>query len=47
MSTSPHDPQDEGADKQSLDELEDTNHVVDADAGMFRLKSLSFTAIIS
>ncbi|KAF8797943.1 hypothetical protein BYT27DRAFT_7228555 [Phlegmacium glaucopus] len=33
MSTSPNDPQDEGADKQSLDELEDTNHVVGTDAG--------------
>jgi len=32
MSASPHDPQEEGADKQSLDELEDTNHIVDADA---------------
>jgi hypothetical protein len=37
MSMSPHDPQDEGADKQSLDELEDTNHVVDTDAGVFRV----------
>ena len=37
MSMSPHDPQDEGADKQSLDELEDTNHVVDTDAGVLRV----------
>ena len=50
MSTSPHDPLDEAADKQSLDELDDTNHVVDTDAGVslaVLVKSMSFTPIVS
>jgi hypothetical protein len=38
MSTSLHDQLEEGADKQSLDELDDTNHVVDTDAGMSRFR---------